>query len=220
MKYIGYLGAEAKENIGILIATCRARGIDNKYSIAAVLAVASKESGFIPQFEKSYKNTSNERLRKIFPLKLKDKTNRGLEDLKRNDEHFFNEIYGGLYGNGPTDGYKYRGGGFNQLTFKDNYKKYAELTGIDLINFPEKINEPEVAAKVLVEYFKRRFTMSKDIVKARYKSNGINDFKDLHTATDAFYNANAGFGKDTRNSSNDGYILAHKRMQELYDFIT
>ena len=46
-------------------------------------------------------------------------------------------------------------------------------------------------------YFVRNFQNNASIVKARYGANNINDFKDTTTAVNAFYNANAGFGKDT-----------------------
>ena len=37
-----------------------------------------------------------------------------------------------------NDGYLYSGKGFNQLTFKGNYKKIGDLIGIDLISNPNK----------------------------------------------------------------------------------
>ncbi|MEI6672455.1 MAG: glycoside hydrolase family 19 protein [bacterium] len=51
------------------------------------------------------------------------------------------------------DGYKYRGRGFNQLTFKNNYKKYAELTGTDILNTPDSLNDPLIASKVALAFF-------------------------------------------------------------------
>ena len=41
-------------------------------------------------------------------------------------EKFANFIYGGRYGNGANEGYKYRGSGLTQITFKSNYKKMDE----------------------------------------------------------------------------------------------
>lgn len=50
----------------------------------------------------------------------------------------------------PGDGFKYRGGGFVQLTWKKNYEKYGKRIGVDLVAHPEKITDPEVAAEILV----------------------------------------------------------------------
>jgi predicted chitinase len=46
------------------------------------------------------------------------------------------------------DGWKYRGGGYNGITFKGIYEDYGKRIGVDLVKFPEKINEPRVAAQV------------------------------------------------------------------------
>ena len=50
-----------------------------------------------------------------------------VDSLKANDESFYNTIYGGKYGNAPDEGYKYRGRGFNGITFKGIYQKMQKL---------------------------------------------------------------------------------------------
>ncbi len=52
----------------------------------------------------------------------------------------------------PGDGARYHGRGFIQLTWKHNYDVYGKALGVDLVNHPEKANEPEIAVKVLVKY--------------------------------------------------------------------
>jgi predicted chitinase len=47
------------------------------------------------------------------------------------------------------DGYKYRGRGYVQITWKDNYKTLGELIGSDLVNEPNKAVEPEIAYKIM-----------------------------------------------------------------------
>ncbi|NOQ35260.1 MAG: LysM peptidoglycan-binding domain-containing protein [Methylococcaceae bacterium] len=54
--------------------------------------------------------------------------------------------------NGNTvkgDGYKYRGRGFVQITWKNNYKKLGGALGYDLVNNPEKALEPVIAYKIM-----------------------------------------------------------------------
>jgi predicted chitinase len=53
----------------------------------------------------------------------------------------------------PGDGYTYRGRGFNQITFKSNYKKYGEKIGEDLLTTPDRLNDPIVAAKAVLAFF-------------------------------------------------------------------
>jgi predicted chitinase len=47
-----------------------------------------------------------------------------LTKLKSNDEAFFNAVYGlAKYGQTANEGYKYRGRGLNQITFKSETTK-------------------------------------------------------------------------------------------------
>lgn len=56
----------------------------------------------------------------------------------------------------PGDGVRYKGRGFIQLTGRANYRTYGQALGIDLEGNPDLALRPDVAAKVLAEYFKRR----------------------------------------------------------------
>lgn len=54
--------------------------------------------------------------------------------------------------NGNTcagDGPKYCGRGYVQLTWKTNYTKAAKECGVDLVQYPDKAMEPDVAAKIM-----------------------------------------------------------------------
>lgn len=48
------------------------------------------------------------------------------------------------------DGFRYRGGGYVQLTWRSNYAKMGELLGVPLEEQPELIETPEVSYEVLV----------------------------------------------------------------------
>jgi predicted chitinase len=61
------------------------------------------------------------------------------------------------------DGYTYRGAGFVQITGEDNFKRYGDLLGIDMIDDPadptdndnpNKAVDPNVAASILAVYFR------------------------------------------------------------------
>lgn len=68
------------------------------------------------------------------------------------------------------------GRGYIQLTHLGNYRLYSSLTGVDLIADPEKACDPEVAAKVLAQFFKRvgvdKAANAKDWRKVRRLVNG------------------------------------------------
>lgn len=62
---------------------------------------------------------------------------------------FASWIYADLYGNGPEateDGWRFRGGGMVQLTFKSTYADCGRAIGIDLESNPDLIVTPEAAA--------------------------------------------------------------------------
>ena len=48
------------------------------------------------------------------------------------------------------DGFKYRGRGYVQLTWKENYRKIGNELGIDLVNNPDRASEPWIAAQATV----------------------------------------------------------------------
>jgi hypothetical protein len=89
--------------------------------------------------------------------------------------------------NGNTiqgDGVKYHGRGFVQLTWKDNYEKMKEKFKIDLINYPEKALDLELAIKIMVYGFEKGiFTgkklsdyiteLKQDYYNARRVINGV-----------------------------------------------
>ena len=63
-----------------------------------------------------------------------------------NDKAFFDYMYGPYFGNNG-EGYKYRGRGFIQLTGKNNYRHFGNKIGVDLVNNPDLLLDPEIGAK-------------------------------------------------------------------------
>lgn len=86
--------------------------------------------------------------------------------------------------------YPYYGRGYVQLTWKDNYQKYGDLLGKDLVNNPDIALDPQVALFVLVHGFKTgAFTGRKitdfittdqtDFVNARRCINGLDKAQEI-----------------------------------------
>ena len=125
-----------KENAKLVLDSLNKFGIVNPLTQKAILSVIGKESNYIPKNERSYKNTSNERIRRIFGSRVSDLSDRELTKLKKDEDSFWDRVYGGRYGNiKPGDVSKYRGRGFNKLTFKGNYEKYNILLWECGVNF-------------------------------------------------------------------------------------
>ena len=74
----------------------------------------------------------------------------------KGEEAVGNVIYGGRMGNKEDEGYKYRGRGLIQLTGKDNYKKFGDMIGVDLVKNPDMANDPAIAQKLAAAYFSEK----------------------------------------------------------------
>jgi len=74
--------------------------------------------------------------------------------------------------NGNTqqgDGYTYRGRGYVQVTWKNNYQAVGERIGVDLAQEPDRMLEPEIAAWATV------YGMEKGLFTGKKLSNYISD---------------------------------------------
>jgi putative chitinase len=196
--FVSTLNSTQKQNLDVIISTLKNGGFTNPLIIAGICGIISKESVFTLVREGMKYSTS--RLGEVWP-RLK-----GRSDLANNEEKLANEVYGGKYGNGPKDGYKYRGGGFNQLTFKALYEERGKQTGTHLGTNPDSISTNGVASKVLVFYYKDAFAYfkKKGILKEYGSSSDFNGFKDLQGAVLAAYHATAGTGHSV--SKIKGYL--------------
>lgn len=181
----------------------------NPYLRVAVLSTVAKESGFKPKNESSYRNTSNSRLRELFGSRLSQYNETQLSSLKKDDVAFYEAVYGGRYGNREYgDGFKYRGRGFNQLTFRGSYEKFALLTGHRIDKNPDLLNDKQVASDVLIAFLNTRLSSIPN--QSRFPVKDMNKFTDIDTALYTVVSANAGWGKDVRQSHPETLANAQK----------
>lgn len=215
------LSGDKKKNAELVVNALKKYGIVNPLTQKAILSVIGKESNFIPKDEISYRNTSNERIRKIFGSRVKNLSDDELNRIKKTDE-FWDVVYGGRYGNdNPGDGAKYRGRGFNGLTFKGNYEKYNNLlkqhgTNVDIVRNPEMANDPVIAAELNALYFLNG--LSSRHSKRKFGNDDPNDFTKFEDALGAAVNANAGWGNDITGSRAWRHALAYSSRFEIGDY--
>jgi hypothetical protein len=176
----GNLSQKQKNNAIYLYDTLISYGFAD-IEARSILGVVSKESGFIPKNEFGYGGTKYSRLVSIwgwlggknyYPPNKATK----LETLAKNNVKFYDLIYGvgrknpkGLYGNTtPGDGYKYRGRGFNQLTFKGSYEtynklyiKYGSKVGkVDIVTNPDLLNQEDGGIYKIAAHFTALFFLN------------------------------------------------------------
>lgn len=217
------LNSTQKSNFSTIVKKAKDLGIKSNFAIAGLLAIVSKESAFRATTEGSYKGTKTGRVREVFGSKRTSKYNdTQLKDYTNSDVDFFDLVYGYIakdngfptYGNdNKGDGFRYRGRGFNQLTFKNIYKDRGSDVGLDLVGNPELLEQSDSAASVLVGYYFNAFKgMSNDVARSagitKQSSSlaTINSISSVESAVDLFYLATSG----SMVSSNYNKIINYK----------
>lgn len=182
-------------------------GLTNKFLRAGILAVVEKESGFIPRHEVSYKNTPNSRIRQVFGLSRYNDAQ--ITELKSDEEMFFNVIYDrkDLGNEAYGDGWKYRGRGFNQITGRANYQSVGNAIGVDLINKPELLDSPEVAAKALANFFRQSILVGQrlGLFLIRYGILTTSQISSIEKGATIAHQANMGWKKTPSQDPTGGY---------------
>jgi len=221
MSYIKTLKPESVSNMEKIYKAFREKQF-NLISAVAVLCVLSKESGFRPVREKGYGNTPLARIRKIFRTKLAKYSDSWIERNKKNNEAFFEVLYGNSNGNKEYgDGWKYRGGGFNQSTFKNVFNLLKKKTGIDFVKNPELIEYFDNAVQACIADMENRIEKCPADLMTEYKIKNAKQFKNLDDAVNYFYHANAGWGRTLEYIKNDhtgGRAKALSRSKEILEY--
>jgi predicted chitinase len=218
-----------KDTIALIKNSLTKAGIANPVLQSGILAVVSTEGSFYPKNELNYSGTKNSRLRTLFGSRLADLTETQLETLKKDNVAFYNKIYGGTFGKvnlgntQPNDGWDFRGRGFNGITGRALYNFIGKQIGVDLVNYPERLNELPVASDALAIYFANGFKsgITSGQLKKKFGIDTVADIKDLPTATKVAFQSNAGWKTDL---SNPALQAEHekqlKNVQLLFDIVT
>ncbi len=171
----------------------------NKYDIntpkrqAAFLANVIHETAMLKTFEENL-NYSAKGLLSVFPKRV----NKALaEKLEHKPEDIANHIYGGRYGNNSSgDGWRYRGRGGFQYTFKDNYNMISKALKIDFVKNPDLLKEPPYAI------------LSAGFFWSSHKLNQLADNEDIRGITKVINGGMHGF---------DDRLKYYNKLLQLYE---
>ena len=141
-------------------------GITSALRKAYIMSVLDHESGLKPKRESLYFKTI-EGLRATFYTPFKGKSDAFVKQYLKDSVKCANYVYANRGGNGDEascDGFKYRGGGLIQNTFKDGYQRLKDKTGIDFVANPDFIIEEEKAVRCALIF---------------WQDNSLNKYADL-----------------------------------------
>lgn len=134
--------------------------VNSPVRMAAFIAQVGHESGQLTRMVENL-NYSADRLQAVWPNRFDSAL---AAQVARKPEQIAKIVYGGRMGNTlPGDGWKYRGRGLIQLTGANNYRAAGAALGLDLVNHPELVEQPETAALVAGWF---------------WQSNGLNELAD------------------------------------------
>ena len=126
----------------------------NAQALGMAMAQIQAECGFRPRSENLNYRAST--LRRVFPTRVRSDAF-AQELAAAGPAAIGNTIYGNRYGNAQDEGYKYRGRGLIQLTFKDNYRTYGGKAGVpQIVDNPDLVNDPEIAVKIACAYIQSK----------------------------------------------------------------
>lgn len=116
----------------------RAADIDTPIRLSHFIGQGLVETGYL-NYDSEALSYSRANIIKYFRQHYKDQSDL-LNSHVHNPEAFANHVYGNRMGNNePSDGYKYRGRGFIQLTGRDNYRLISQNSNLPLEADPDLI---------------------------------------------------------------------------------
>ena len=149
--------SSAQTGISAIKAACAKYGLTSPYAVAALLGIAGGECRW-KLVEEGFNYSAN-RLLEVFPSVFKGDAALAKQYAGNPNNSLPEFLYGyttskgkGLGNTQPGDGGKYIGRGYIQLTGRGNYTKYGTMVGRDLLNNPQLLSDPTVAAEVSVKY--------------------------------------------------------------------
>jgi putative chitinase len=123
-------------------AVFRKHGIDSPLLVAHVMAQISHECGAGHDVVENLNYTAG-RMMQVWPSRFP--TMAAAAPYAGNPRALANKVYNGRMGNaaGSDDGWNFRGRGASQTTGREGYARLAKATGLDVLNHPDLVNDPQ-----------------------------------------------------------------------------
>lgn len=128
--------------------------INTPSRMAAFLAQVAHESVETTRLTEGLSYSSAERLCAVWPNRFP--TPDSAAHYVENPEGLANFVYANRGGNGDAasgDGYRYRGRGLFQFTFRNNYREAGNDLHLPLEDDPDRVATPEIAALTAAHYW-------------------------------------------------------------------
>ena len=128
--------------------------INTPARIACFLAQTGHESGQFNRLSEGLFYKTAARLLAVWPKRFPNEA--AAAPYVANEEKLANYIYANRMGNGPEvsgDGYRFRGRGLIQITGRSNYADVGKGLGLDLLDQPDLLLQPEWAAMSAAYYW-------------------------------------------------------------------
>lgn len=180
--------SSAQSGISALKQACKDLGLTSPYAVASLLGIAGGESRWKVVTENF--NYTAARLLQVFPSVFKGNQELAQKYAGNPNNSLPEFLYGyqtakgkGLGNTMPGDGGKFIGRGYIQLTGRSNYTKYSQMmfnkgrvkSATELVDNPELLNDPKIAAEVSVLYMLDRVKVAQTdpgYFEAAYKAVG------------------------------------------------
>lgn len=150
-------------------------GITTPLLIAHVMAQISHECGAGHDVIENMNYTAG-RMMQVWPSRFP--TMASAQPFAGNPRALANKVYNGRMGNRPNsdDGWTFRGRGAAQTTGREGYARLAKATGLDLVNHPDRVNDPGCFLECGVADFVLcgclPFAQADDVVNVTRRLNG------------------------------------------------
>jgi predicted chitinase len=209
----GKIPENKKNIITKIVELAKSKGIKDRERLTCILAVAGGETQWNPGKSESF-SYSLPRARAIFGSRIPKKDQDALKLIPKDrggsgtQEILANHLYGNRFRNKQNEGWKYRGRGMTQITFKSNYEmvqnglinKFFPTVG-NIVTNPDLVNNTDVSVAILV-YGKIQAFFGDKLIEGdkAYLSDPVR--------VQATQNGTNGVGKRRRNSTTPNYANA------------
>jgi putative chitinase len=129
-------------------------GVTAPLRVTHLMAQLAHESASFTRLDENLDYSSAARIALVWP-----RLARRAKELVNNPQALANVAYANRYGNGDEasgDGWRFRGRGLIQLTFRNNYRARSAACGAELVAEPERAAEPEIAVLLALSFWKAR----------------------------------------------------------------